>query len=94
MTLFWILWVFNALMALIPLYFFFVGLGDGTVSSRNMGYWIIILLLVAFVVGGSLWLKSANQMSLAKGLLILAAIPGIIAVAYFLIIIIAKPRWN
>ena len=94
MTTFWILWSFNALMALVPLYFFFVGLNDGSVSSSNMGLWMLILLAVVVVIGGSLWLRSANQMSLAKGLLMVAAIPGVIAIIFFAIILITKPRWN
>jgi len=94
MTTFWILWTFNALMALIPVYFFFVGLGDGTVSSNNMGIWLLLLLVVAVVIGGSLWLRSANQINLAKGLLIVAAIPGVIAIIFFAIVLIGKPRWN
>ena len=94
MTTFWILWSFNALMALIPIYFFFVGLNDGSVSAANMGYWIMILLVVALVIGGSLLLRNANQMSLAKGLLIVAAIPGVIAIIFFAIVMIGKPRWN
>ena len=94
MTTFWILWSFNALMALIPIYFFFVGLNDGSVSASNMGYWVMILLVVAVVIGGSLLLRNANQMNLAKGLLIVAAIPGVIAILFFAIVMISKPRWN
>ena len=94
MTTFWLLWSFNALMALIPIYFFFVGLNDGSVSAANMGYWIMILLVVALVIGGSLLLRNANQMRLAKGLLIVAAIPGVIAIIFFAIVMIGKPRWN
>ena len=94
MTTFWILWAFNALVALVPIYFFFVGLGDGTVSSRNIHYWLIIMLIVAAVIGGTLYLKSVNQLPAAKVILILAAIPGLLALAYFAIILIGKPRWN
>jgi hypothetical protein len=94
MTTFWILWIFNALMALVPIYFFFVGLGDGSISSRNIGLWFIILLIVVAVVGGSMLLKAANQLALAKALLIIAAIPGVLAILYFLIVLIGKPRWN
>ena len=94
MTTFWILWIFNALMALVPIYFFFVGLKDGSITSSNIGIWFIILLVVAIVIGGSQWLKSVNQMALAKGLLIVAAIPGVFALFYFLVVIIGKPRWN
>ncbi len=94
MTTFWILWIFNALMALIPVYFFFIGIGDGSITSRNIGLWMIILLIVAVVVGGSLLLKSANQMGLAKALLIVAAIPGLLAILYFAVVITSKTRWN
>ena len=94
MTTFWILWIFNALIALVPLYFFFIGLGDGSISSRNIGYWFLILLIVAVVIGGSLLLKANNQMGLAKGLLVVAAIPGILTVLYFVIVLTSNTRWN
>ena len=94
MVTFWILWIFNALIALVPVYFFFIGLGDGSITSRNIGYWFLILLVVAVVIGGSLLLKANNQMGLAKGLLIVAAIPGILAVLYFVIVLTSKTRWN
>lgn len=94
MTTFWILWIFNALMCLIPIYFFFVGLGDGTITSRNIGLWFLILLVVAIVLVGSFLLKAANQMALAKVILILAAIPGILALLYFLIVFTSKPNWR
>ena len=94
MVTFWILWIFNTLVALVPLYFFFVGLNDGSISSKIIGLWFIILLVVAAVVGGSLLLKSANQLSLAKGLLIVAAIPGLLAVLYFVVVLTSNTRWN
>lgn len=94
MTSFWILWIFNALMCLIPVYFFFIGLGDGTITSRNIGLWFVILLLVAVVLVGSFLLKAANQMALAKVILILAAIPGILVLLYFIIVFTSKPNWH
>ena len=93
MTTFWILWIFNALMALVPIYFFFVGLADGSISSRNIGMWFLILLAVAVVLGGSYLLKG-HQMAIAKTLLIIAAIPGIIALLYLLIIVVGKPDFR
>ncbi len=94
MVTFWILWIFNALIALVPLYFFFIGLGDGSITSRNIGYWFLILLIVAVVIGGSLLLKANNQMGPAKSLLVIAAIPGILTVLYFVIALTSKGRWN
>jgi len=94
MTLFWILWSFSALMSLIPIYFFFVGLSDGSITSKNMGLWALILVIVAAVVMGTLWLKGTDHLGLAKIILILAAIPGIFVLLYFLIVITSKAKWN
>lgn len=94
MTLFWILWGIDALIALIALYFFFIGLVDGSVSSFNMGIWSLLLIGLAVIVFGSLWLKSVNQLGLAKGLLSILAIPGILYALFILMIIIGNPRWN
>jgi len=94
MVTFWILWIFNALISLVPIYFFFVGLGDGTVSSKNMGLWLIILLVVGIVLAGPFMLKAANQMSLAKILMIAAAVPGVLVVLYFIIVLTMKPNWH
>jgi hypothetical protein len=94
MAFFWILWSFNALMSLVPVYFFFVGLNDGSITSRNIGLWGIIILMVAAVLFGTLWLMGHNQISLAKIILILAAIPGIFVLLYFLIVFTSKARWN
>jgi len=38
MIVFKILWAIDALASLVVLYFFVVGLGDGSVSSRNMAH--------------------------------------------------------
>ena len=94
MNLFWILWGIDALIALIALYFFFIGLVDGSVSSFNMGIWSLLLIGLAVIVFGSLWLKSVNQLGLAKGLLSILAIPGILYALFILMIIIGNPRWN
>jgi hypothetical protein len=94
MNFFWVLWGFDAIITLVILYFFFIGLADGSVSSFNMGLWVFILLVLAAIMGGSLWLKSTNHMTLAKVLLMLLAIPGLLYALFMLFIIIGKPRWN
>ena len=94
MTTFWILWIFNALICLVPIYFFFAGIGDGTITSRNIGMWFLIMLVVAIVLGGPFLLKAANQLPLAKLLMIFAAIPGILVVLYFVIVFTSKPNWH
>lgn len=94
MIWFWILWVFNALMSLIPIYFFFIGLSDGTVDANNMGIWMLILLVVAAVVGGTYWLKTKNQVQVAKILLVIAAIPSLLFLLFIAVSIFGDVRWN
>lgn len=94
MSFFWILWGFDALITLVVLYLFFAGLFDGSVSSYNALIWAILLLAVGAIMLGSLWLKSVNLLLLAKIFLWLLATPGILAILYALMILIAKPRWN
>jgi len=94
MTYYWILWIFTAIMSVVPVYFFFVGLNDGSVTRRNFVLWLLILLAIAGVLLGSDWLKDHDHLNMAKGLLSLAAIPGVLMLIYFLVAIIGKPRWN
>lgn len=94
MTFFWILWIFTAIMSLVPIYFFFIGLKDGSITSRNIILWMIILLVVAGVLMGSFWLKNHDRLGMAKGFLLLAAVPGIFVVLYFVVVLTGKAKWN
>lgn len=94
MTFFWVLWGFDALIALVVLYFFFVGLADGSVSSFNMGIWMLLLAAVAAVLFGSLWLKSLGHIGWAKAVLSILAVSGFLYLLFLLVVLISKPRWN
>lgn len=94
MTLFWILWGIDSLVALIAVYFFIAGLGDGSVSSFNGTLWFGLLIGLAALLGGSWWLKSSGKLAVAKGLLSVVAIPAVLFFLFFLIVILSKPRWN
>lgn len=94
MNFFWILWGFDALIALVALYFFFIGLADGSVSSFNAKIWALLLFGLAVILLGSLGLKSIGQLPWAKVLLSILAIPGLLYVLFILMVIITKPRWN
>jgi hypothetical protein len=91
---FWLLWGFDVLIALVVLYFFVIGLADGSISSFNMGLWLLILLAVGGVVLGSLWLHSAGHSSAAKGVLLILAVPGLLCLLFFLSVLLLNPRWN
>ena len=51
---FWIPWGVDVAAALVFVYFFFVGLGDGSVGADNVMLWLLILAICAVVVGCSL----------------------------------------
>lgn len=91
---FWILWGFDALVAAVPLYFFFVGLWDGSVSTSNIGLWTILLFALGGVLGGSLVLKFAGYPVAAWILLALMALPSLLVGLFFLLLIVLHPKWN
>jgi hypothetical protein len=78
MYLFWIFWGIDAFVASILVYFFFVGLGDGSISSDNIVLWLVILLGLAAVLLGSYWLFVHQYTIAAKLLLSLVAVPGLL----------------
>ena len=91
---FWIFWGIDAVVALVVLYFFFIGLADGSVSSFNAGIWSALVLALGGVIGGSLALRSAGRARAALGVTLILALPGLLIGLFFLIILIAQPRWN
>jgi hypothetical protein len=92
-TTFWIAWSIDLIAALILVYFFFVGLADGSVSSFNAGLWLLILGAAAVVVGGGFALK-ATRPGMATMLAMVAAIPCTLLGLFFLVIILVPARWN
>jgi vacuolar-type H+-ATPase subunit I/STV1 len=91
---FWFPCAVDVVIAIIVLYFFLVGLADGSVSSFNIGLWLLILLGLGSILGGSLWLKTAGHPALAMVLLLILAIPGLLYGLFLLALVIAAPRWN
>ena len=92
--LFRVLWWFDAVVAAIVIYFFFSGLAHNTISSSNAGLWAIILLCVATVLLGSRALRAAGQAKLSILLLLLLAVPGLLAALFLVLVLTTNPRWN
>jgi hypothetical protein len=84
----------STLALLIALYFFAVGLSDGSVSSFNIAIWMALLgALGANVCGG--WLLNTRGHRVAAVLaLAVVAVPAILAGLFLLLILILEPRWN
>ncbi|MFN8354074.1 MAG: osmoprotectant transporter permease [Spirosomataceae bacterium] len=94
MITFWVLWGFDALVSLVFLYYFLIGVADGSVSSFNIGIWLLLLAIITAILLGSMWLKNHQHLFAAKGVLCIMAIPGAIAALFLLIMLISNPRWN
>jgi hypothetical protein len=92
-TTFWIAWGIDLIAALILIYFFFVGLADGSVSSFNMGLWLFILCVAAIVVGGGVAMRATHP-KLATMLVAAAAVPCALLGPFFAVIILVPARWN
>jgi hypothetical protein len=92
--MFWIFWSIDAITAAILVYFFVVGLVDGSVTSFNMWLWLIFLAAMTALLWGSHMLRSAERESLATTLLGILAIPSVLCGLFFLAMIILNPRWN
>jgi len=91
---FWIPWGIAAVVTSVAVFFFLVGLGDGTVSSFNAGIWALLLLGTVGVTAGSLIRKSYGRPGLGAVLSLVLAVPGVLAVLCMLLILITHPRWN
>jgi hypothetical protein len=82
--MFWLPWGIDVIVALIFVYFFFVGLGDGSVDSFNIVLWLVILCVSAAVVGGSLALRASGRAVLAISLVTIVAVPSVLIGLLFL----------
>jgi hypothetical protein len=75
-------------------YFFVIGLADGSVSSFNMQLWLGILAAVAAIVGGGIWLNALGHRIVANLVLLILATPAALYGLFILSVIVFQPRWN
>lgn len=94
MKLFWIFWGIDALVALIAIYFFVVGLADGSVSANNIMLWLLLLGTLMALLAGGLYLKSAGKLLWANALLGVLAVPAFLFCLFFIVAIASDVRWN
>ncbi|CAN0496004.1 unnamed protein product [Phaeothamnion confervicola] len=94
MMFFRILFGIDAIVAVTALYFFGIGLSDGSVSSFNILLWLAILGGIAAILGVGLRLNSLGRRGSANGVLLILALPGFLCGLLLLGMIILQPRWN
>ena len=91
---FWILLTVDALVAAIFLYFFLIGIADGTVSSFNIILWLGIIGGLGAVLGGGFFLRRSGRNVAAMCLLALVAVPALLSALGLVVILLSNPRWN
>lgn len=79
---------------LVVLVFFVIGLGDGSITDFNMALWLGLLSVTAASVIGGVKLRSKQRYAAATAALAVMAVPGLLALAFMLMILIVQPRWN
>lgn len=88
------LFVGAALTAAVAVVFFAIGLGDGSITSFNLGLWLALLA----AMGLSLWagraLRARGRPALALAALAVTAVPGLLAALFVLLLLVTQPRWN
>jgi len=94
MILFRLFLAVDAAAALVALYFFVIGLGDGSVSSFNIVLWLVLLGGLAAILGGGWMLNAKGQRGAAIGVLAILAVPALLCVVLFAAMMVAPPRWN
>ena len=94
MWLFWALLGIDGAAALVALYFFFVGLADGSVSSFNIGIWLLLLGGIGATIGSGLALNASGRRRAACALLSVLAIPALLSGLLILALIVLQPNWR
>ncbi len=84
----------DAVVAAVVIYFFIVGVGDGSVSSFNGGLWAAILVTIAGVIGGGWALEAKGYRPAAIAVLLVLAIPCLLYALFLALILITNPRMN
>jgi len=93
-------WIFRVLFTIsvvaagVALFFFLVGLQDGSVSSFNMMLWMGLLAVVLAVPAGGYALHACNHPWASVAVLLVTALPAFVYLLFILAVLIFQPRWN
>jgi hypothetical protein len=84
----------DAAIALVIAYFFLAGLADGSVSSFNIGLWLVILFGTGAILIGGYLLRAAGHAWLANIVLAVLAVPGLLYGFFLAVVILTGTPWN
>jgi hypothetical protein len=89
-----ILWIFDALVSSVVLFFFFAGVTRETVTASNIGIWLALVFGLAAILGGSWFCRVKRLTWLGILLLLIPAIPAVLGLLGVLAIIVLQPDWR
>lgn len=78
----------------VALYFFVIGLADGSVSSFNIVLWLALVGIAIGVPLGGWRLRTTGRRKMATALLSVVAVPAIAYALFVLLIVVTQPHWN
>lgn len=98
LTLFWALWLLDVLIVLFGYREFIQGVFGqyAAPNSKYISLWLVLFVVAALVIGGSLYFKNHGRSTMA---LSVAATPLVLALPYILWLVVAllagkNARWN
>ena len=94
MTLYRILLGIDGLAAAVLLFFFGLGLQDGSVASYNIMLWLELLAGMALLLWGGIFFGRRRQFLPANLILATPAAPAILFGLFVLAAIILQPNWH
>ena len=94
MILYRILLFVAAAVAAVLLYFFVTGVEDGSVSSFNILIWLVMLAAVGVPISLAWMMRGKGNLKTANLLLLIPAVPGLLAFLFFAMLMLLQPRWN
>lgn len=94
MTCFRILFGIGLLAMAIIVWFFLLGVADGSISAFNILMWLGLLAVPGGILGGGWWLRGRGRPRAANAVLALLAVPAAGMGLFFLLLIVSPGRWN
>ncbi|MGB3448155.1 MAG: hypothetical protein WBA48_15800 [Xanthobacteraceae bacterium] len=94
------MWIYHLFLTVaaaalaVALYFFGVGLADGSVSSFNMVMWLALLAGLGGIVFSGVAIDRSGKRAAAIAVLAIVAVPALLAALFFLVLIVTQPHWN
>jgi len=92
--LFWALFLAALAVSVVAVFFFGVGLSDGTVSSFNAGIWTFLLLLSLGVPLAGWQFHARGWRRAAYLVLSVLALPGLVYLLFILLMFTSATSWQ